>query len=160
MTFKSGHLEFEENYNQVIGPVYGLKRLDNPVPIRYVTGFLWIHFPSVAEFRRARASRSSYKNRPVSGNSKFQARKFCTTTSMGRVKATMIEARDRVRQPALTLRNAAKCKIHVKRKKSCPPDDSGDARIPSESNKILNAIILFMIMSLLFCYTGLNVTLF
>ena len=73
MTFKSGHLEFEENYNRVIDPDYGLKRLDNPVPIKYVTGFLWIHFPSIAGFRRARASRSRYKNRPVSGNSKFQA---------------------------------------------------------------------------------------
>ena len=76
MTLKSGHLEFEENYNRVICPDYGQIRLDNPVPIRYVTGFLWIHFPSVAGFRRARASRSRYKNRPVSGNSKFQARKI------------------------------------------------------------------------------------
>ncbi len=51
------------------------------------------------------------------------------------MKATMIEARDRVRQPALTLRDVAKCVIHIKRKKSCPPDDSGDARLPSESDQ-------------------------
>ena len=73
MTFKSGHLEFEENYNRVIGPDYGLKRLNNPVPIRYVTGLLCINLPRVAGFRRARACRSRYKNRPSPGNFKLES---------------------------------------------------------------------------------------
>ena len=87
MTFKSGHLEFEENYNRVIGPDYGLKCLDNPVPIRYVTGLLTgllcTNLPRVAGFRRARACRLRYKNRPSPGNLKFQARKSAKPTRMG-----------------------------------------------------------------------------
>ena len=85
MTFKSGHLEFEENYNRVLDPAYGLKRLNNPAPIRYVTGlltgFLCINLPRVAGFRRARACRSNI-NQPVPEirNPKFDENTILTQT--------------------------------------------------------------------------------
>jgi hypothetical protein len=79
---------------------------------------------------------------------------------MGRVKGTSIEARDRVRQPALTLSDAAKCVIHIQKKKSCPPDDSGDARIPSESDHDSERHHIVYDHFPAFYYTGLNVTLF
>ena len=91
MTFKSGHLEIEENYNRVIGPDYGLKRLNNPAPIRYVTGlltgFLCINLPRVAGFRRARARRSNIKT-GLSRQFEISSSKVCETheDGMGRAK--------------------------------------------------------------------------
>ena len=131
MTFKSGHLEIEENYNRVIGPDYGLKRLNNPAPIRYVTGLLTgllcINLPRVAGFRRARACRSRYKNRPSPGNLKFQARKSAKPTRMGwggqklgpLPAARWLAVRERRERV-------------IQKKKSCPPMDGGDVRNRSE----------------------------